>query len=657
MQEANPSLATPRRELPPNSLPDQVLGVSARSRPRANRSFTLSEPPTKTTRTARKPVKRSKTFTGCWTCRRRCLKCDEKRPACERCLRAKISCEGYDVKLVWDAEHETDGSNVQRRAFITNQHASHPVLTSDEVSSALEQLEVSGTTESFQAGPFTVFSTRQSPEHSYNVPEQLENASLCPAFEESDLDSVSYFPEEHYETFFPDAASTELDLLGHDEGRLPTPQLMDSGDETFTVSTDETAGLDNESIQAAITMTSIREKVLPQMTSYLTFATLQERALFHYWVTVLSGRMLPAQRQDNPFRTIFIPLALTRPDSRPASSGNAALLHAIYAVSAFNQAQLSSEGDRLVALGTKHHKLALGHLRRNLMNEDETQREAILATIITISTIHVINGDSSSWRTHKSGSTVLLQSLMKQNSPPSTNTALLCQILFCINALAAPNATSRSAWQTVNRSSADWNMHWPTWHASYELERLFGISRPVLEAIVRTNALADRLHDATAEEINELDVYIRCNDPSVALAGVEGYDDIICHHAGAFFCACLLYFERRLRNTDPNKIQRIVQRSLYHLETVRNIEKERSLDVCGIFWPEFITACEAAEANDVRTHAICLFNKGDLSGIGNMKAAEQVVLEVWRRRDIASDPAAVHWHDVMADLGLDLILT
>ncbi|GMM37537.1 Arg81 protein [Saccharomycopsis crataegensis] len=46
-------------------------------------------------------VKRKKTFTGCWTCRARKVKCDTTKPACNRCKKAGIECDGYDIKLRW----------------------------------------------------------------------------------------------------------------------------------------------------------------------------------------------------------------------------------------------------------------------------------------------------------------------------------------------------------------------------------------------------------------------------------------------------------------------------------------------------------------------------------------------------------------------------
>lgn len=45
--------------------------------------------------------KRQKTFTGCWTCRSRKVKCDLRKPHCLRCEKAGFHCTGYDIKLRW----------------------------------------------------------------------------------------------------------------------------------------------------------------------------------------------------------------------------------------------------------------------------------------------------------------------------------------------------------------------------------------------------------------------------------------------------------------------------------------------------------------------------------------------------------------------------
>lgn len=42
-----------------------------------------------------------KTFTGCFTCRSRKIRCDLRRPTCNNCKKAHLTCLGYDIKLRW----------------------------------------------------------------------------------------------------------------------------------------------------------------------------------------------------------------------------------------------------------------------------------------------------------------------------------------------------------------------------------------------------------------------------------------------------------------------------------------------------------------------------------------------------------------------------
>ncbi|KAH8427435.1 Zn(II)2Cys6 transcription factor domain-containing protein [Aspergillus melleus] len=48
-----------------------------------------------------RPRKCTKTFTGCWACRARKIKCDEENPSCPQCYDKNLSCEGYSARLQW----------------------------------------------------------------------------------------------------------------------------------------------------------------------------------------------------------------------------------------------------------------------------------------------------------------------------------------------------------------------------------------------------------------------------------------------------------------------------------------------------------------------------------------------------------------------------
>lgn len=54
--------------------------------------------------------KRRRTRTGCLTCRTRRIKCDERKPACERCEVANVECAGYAEKRRLMARHPKHNS-------------------------------------------------------------------------------------------------------------------------------------------------------------------------------------------------------------------------------------------------------------------------------------------------------------------------------------------------------------------------------------------------------------------------------------------------------------------------------------------------------------------------------------------------------------------
>ncbi|KAH3903665.1 Arg81p SCDLUD_001313 [Saccharomycodes ludwigii] len=70
--------------------------------------------------------KRSKTFTGCWTCRSRKVKCDLQKPNCQRCVKSNLNCGGYDIKLRWSPSIKFD-----KYGYPKNEPSKGVILDSD----------------------------------------------------------------------------------------------------------------------------------------------------------------------------------------------------------------------------------------------------------------------------------------------------------------------------------------------------------------------------------------------------------------------------------------------------------------------------------------------------------------------------------------------
>lgn len=117
---------------------------------------------------------RTKTFTGCWTCRSRRVKCDQQTPNCLRCRRFGVPCGGYGVRLSWLVNEGEDPVThlstlddlktgaarplPSRRTFEHQKAWPTPALSSMEIDAMLERIDdcptTCGTTEK---GVFSVF--------------------------------------------------------------------------------------------------------------------------------------------------------------------------------------------------------------------------------------------------------------------------------------------------------------------------------------------------------------------------------------------------------------------------------------------------------------------------------------------------------------------
>lgn len=106
------------------------------------------------------PVQRSKTFTGCWTCRSRKIKCTLERPSCKKCENANLQCEGYSIRLRWNPGGKEEDAFFQRRNVEFVQYPSDMVYETyydmDVSLSKLHSPDLVGN-ETKSLGPFGVF--------------------------------------------------------------------------------------------------------------------------------------------------------------------------------------------------------------------------------------------------------------------------------------------------------------------------------------------------------------------------------------------------------------------------------------------------------------------------------------------------------------------
>lgn len=104
---------------------------------------------------------RTKSYTGCWTCRSRKIKCDNQQPVCQQCIKGNRECEGYSIKLRWVGANAdaNAGETLRRQVDFVKYPASMLYESYDELDELLFKLH-NGDVEpgvTNTSGPFAVF--------------------------------------------------------------------------------------------------------------------------------------------------------------------------------------------------------------------------------------------------------------------------------------------------------------------------------------------------------------------------------------------------------------------------------------------------------------------------------------------------------------------
>ncbi|KAK2740626.1 hypothetical protein FQN57_005995 [Myotisia sp. PD_48] len=110
---------------------------------------------------------------GCWKCRARKVKCDEKKPVCSACHRLGLPCDSSSPRLVWvDDESKTYKSEGRRYLACEKTWGELPVLPSDVVDHLISQCDLEEVDNEFHEhkiaafipahNPFNVFRRKQT---------------------------------------------------------------------------------------------------------------------------------------------------------------------------------------------------------------------------------------------------------------------------------------------------------------------------------------------------------------------------------------------------------------------------------------------------------------------------------------------------------------
>jgi arginine metabolism regulation protein II len=144
--------------------------------------------------------------------------------------------------------------------------------------------------------------------------------------------------------------------------------------------------------------------------------------------------------------------------------------------------------------------------------------------------------------------------------------------------------------------------------------------------------------------------------PAETSGKIEVRTDLLYNFLEAMHCALIIYFYRRVRDTNATALQHYVGKTIHHL-----LEHEKKKNMYGdtsayVAWPGFIAACEALDPIHREQISAFMLRAGQQSGVGSLFVAAEVATKVWAARDDTGS-LDVSWSDILATSKNGLIVT
>ncbi|KAL4783778.1 fungal-specific transcription factor domain-containing protein [Aspergillus varians] len=383
---------------------------------------------------------KKKTFTGCWTCRERKVKCDEGRPRCQQCIGKGFECKGYALRLQWLAPltasgyspkvptvGDSVGSISNRRVMFCE--PPRTVLSDRKLDSLLLQIEADAPTSgpfTVACGPFAAFTAVQTETGTETNTGQEGNVSCCDGLTRT-LYTLAGFEARSGQcseisvddflqslTQSPDPTSPTCSPVG-------VPLLAIHGTNSEPESWNSSSLSSSES---PAVFTPSRVPGSPDETTDISSVTTsptppnpfqvpdQVKYLLNHYTTDILDLMTVVPTPKCPWKTVHLPRALQGCGELAfrgtTSHARNALLHAVLTISAYNLASgqaLDACSWREVALN--HTSRSLTYLKASLQPGcpvlEKGKYKEILAAMLSMVTIEVCSGDTNSCEWHLRG--------------------------------------------------------------------------------------------------------------------------------------------------------------------------------------------------------------------------------------------------------------
>ncbi|KAH7141455.1 fungal-specific transcription factor domain-containing protein [Dactylonectria estremocensis] len=600
---------------------------------------------------------RTKTFSGCWTCRAKHVKCDESRPTCKRCQRSGLTCEGYGVRLSWTSVRgpsnfrggapkkagarpragavpgpaggsldPRDDQPGEARARGLGGSADHsPGSTPHDTTGSSGISPNSAMEEDSVEGSERVFHSYKAQGHARSSQRLVQQADARSSAHDSNDSPCGIVTSCEPPT---PITSNEMDTSYQDITWLP-PRRSNS----------PPMNQDGQQADMANAEAPLRHlDALPNLGL--------QCQLMEHWTLHLCDALNPVPGIHNPLRTIMMPIALegARADLK-SSTGATALFHLISSASAFHlsQKRTSPEEKRtLESVALEHHNLGITHLGQNIQSDDLSQCVPVLASLVMCILNEAISTPAPYWRLHFRGAVEWVNHINPQVWHQTESASVIFQMFSGMATLV------QSQLLLDGHESSRWDLPYnpASQPGPYILDMAFGLPQPIMQCLNSIKSIQKRSDressaESTAQSLDriELELYLSSPKKPDAAYGKE-YGDLVYHHGYTYYFAALVYMKRTIKDAPIEEVQALIEQSLHHIEI---LEMCTDRPFSPMLWPIAMIAFEISHAMPQNRMLKCLDGFAERSGLMLWTHLGRLLRDLWALRRTEGN-ANLKWH-------------
>ncbi|CAG9941723.1 unnamed protein product [Clonostachys rosea f. rosea IK726] len=488
---------------------------------------------------------RPMTFTGCWTCKARKIRCDETPVSCRNCEKKGVACGGYGIRLQWVSDPFTQpdkqaGGTGGRRSIKLDKLSGQRYRL-DDIDGFLGVIDGEAVSrESVRHGPFSVFpiqpsdvggSSKEDNPVSLAIPPDPLNPhdSGAQTRQEWDYEDYAVDLNENHSSYLP----VTVPIAQSEEGRV-IDQGQVGQEDTLTITSDELDGVLDPYLNSStpdisqdqnfgselvvfqntshnetsfgspvrtLAQDFLRHPALPRNPRITLSGDVEIDSLIDHYMIHVADILQPLLHPQNQYRSrgLFLTSALQGAiknildPTECTPTIYSTLFHSVLASAAYHLWNRNKYYARYKSLGVAHQQNALSSLRVAMQSPASgADYKTLMMAMLSLVTIGVVSGDGADFQVHL-GAANQLRNSRNRWRVVSSQTRQVNEISFFLSLLTRTLAfqPSSTTWSGREQQTLDEEMDLVQSNTCFEF--MYGITPVIAGTILEMCRLGEYL--------------------------------------------------------------------------------------------------------------------------------------------------------------------